>query len=1138
MSLYSLHKTLAPAYPVKVPPINAVLFFDEGTRLASGGDDGVVRIWDVRSGDCQQELTDSLNRSGQITCLSLMKDSTGQAQFAKQGHLTPVFRLDEVVEAQAVDPIKAQFAVSSFKGQIKMYRVENRNSNIPRSLLFLGDSNEHLAIHNLKPGPVLYLDRASGLPVSHCLDHCGDLGGGVGSVALSPNRRMKAIHNILADRFDLYGSGAPNPIGLRVSSSSGRLKGAAFGEEGQMLVCGGDDGFIHIFDGVQAVEQETLTLSSDCSTVYAVATCTTQEYHLIAAGGSASPATIYIWRKSTQFKQAKDRGDAIEREAIAARVREKAKKLAKADAKAKLAREEKAVREAEVEELTRRVHLSKTEVGGTAFVIIIGLVFCVQGIVQPGSPANIDWCPHFPTASCYMTANVTKPLQSDMEKEHEKKLADEVQQSPLPWRLHATYNIPHCTCQTCVKYLAHLSQTWDGRSGEQSDDEDSSSERSDPSDDVDQWQPPDEDAPEDENEGGTHMRNIYVLQSANGRLQTNHLFQTDPAIFGRAQEGIANLMTQIFEIEKEDEEVQAEVHSLEQQLHGAQALIQELEEKVSRLDSTSRHKRTAREGAGGTPVHLITGVDQLHLDVRPTEAMDTDTGIGVGTETAQSSLSDVRRKLADLYTEFKGKKVPAPNESPEYLARWIQAHKSPLTGVPACAPDWAVNLRDARGRQVLMTLAPSGNGRRSKASRRQHRIGFLAILRLLLRPGAYASIIERISVPIADVPLSKVHFSELELEEPNEDKLARILAAKGLTVATADDCWQYCLKFAEEKLKSGGGGYDTSVLEDLITQARARVAEDEPPLFYPLNLWKCIYNHTTNKNSPLESIDMVLIHTNARIAGRKLPPTGRRHRKHPRGNALLLGLAEAVVCVAGSGRWLAQGSGCSRTASNWMSEWIDLEDSKTTYRAQEKSRLRASCALNSSRSTEICPTGSSPNPATVEAKSEGQGVPEDWIEEYCLENDFNERRAERGTGSSLGWKALVGRNQRNRLSDIVWQTKGGRLDCRARPDSVRSTRSGPIRSSQNPGSEVANSRSQRRRRTTYRTRSKSVRAPTRVGAPTLSQDELIAGQEHRKWSEGAYRRDKIKSEHRKWSGGDLPGKNKSKARVPLAWRTS
>ncbi|KAJ7033291.1 WD40-repeat-containing domain protein [Mycena alexandri] len=378
---YSLHHTLTPSRAAKAGPVNILLFFEDGNLLASGGDDQILRIWN-------------------ITCLNLMRDSSSQAldlfigtgrgvvsvypwnqqtrEFVRQtGRLTSVFELDEAVEAQDVDPIRCKFAIASIQGRIKLYDVEDRTSLVPlwtfqadsappRSILFLGDSNEQLAVHNLKPGPILYLNAINGglVPQSH------ELRGGVGSVAISPDRRMKAIHNISTDKFELYGPGSSNPVGLKVSSSSGKIKGAAFGEGGNTLVCGGDDGFIHVFDVVKGVEHEAFALSSDCSTVYALTTCTTKEYHLIAGGGSARPAAINILKKPTEYKEAIDRSAAIERQAAAARDRQRITEEANAAKEAQQAREAKASHEAEAADLARRCDVDDDE-NTTMFVVLV-----------------------------------------------------------------------------------------------------------------------------------------------------------------------------------------------------------------------------------------------------------------------------------------------------------------------------------------------------------------------------------------------------------------------------------------------------------------------------------------------------------------------------------------------------------------------------------------------------------------------------------------------------------------------------------------------------------------------------------------------------------------------------------------------
>ncbi|KAJ7247671.1 hypothetical protein B0H12DRAFT_1069835 [Mycena haematopus] len=222
------------------------------------------------------------------------------------------------------------------------------------------------------------------MPLQQAHEPRGDFRGGIGFVALSPDRRMKAIHNLGADKFDLYRHGSPSPLSLKVVSSSGKIKGAAFGEGGQMLVCGGDDGFMHIFDlkPVGAVERESLTLSSDCSTVYALTTCTTKEYHLIAGGGSAMPAAIYIYKKPTELKQARDRSDAVEREMKAAEALQTAKDEAKAAEKVKAAQDAKARHEAEAVELNHYLKYGESEIGAFFLVFLCLIFWWAQGYLE------------------------------------------------------------------------------------------------------------------------------------------------------------------------------------------------------------------------------------------------------------------------------------------------------------------------------------------------------------------------------------------------------------------------------------------------------------------------------------------------------------------------------------------------------------------------------------------------------------------------------------------------------------------------------------------------------------------------------------------------------------------------------------
>jgi hypothetical protein len=75
-----------------------------------------------------------------------------------------------------------------------------------------------------------------------------------GSVAFTSDRRSKVVHNLIDDKFDLYPSNSLTATTLAVSANSGRVKGAAFAESGNVLVCGADDGLLHIFDLVAGIE--------------------------------------------------------------------------------------------------------------------------------------------------------------------------------------------------------------------------------------------------------------------------------------------------------------------------------------------------------------------------------------------------------------------------------------------------------------------------------------------------------------------------------------------------------------------------------------------------------------------------------------------------------------------------------------------------------------------------------------------------------------------------------------------------------------------------------------------------------------------------------------------------------------------
>ncbi|KAJ7791405.1 WD40-repeat-containing domain protein [Mycena olivaceomarginata] len=407
MAEYSKSQVLVPKR-TKSGAVNALLFFAGGTMLAS--DDQFLRIWDVRSGECHQQLQDP--SWGQITNLSLLDDAAtpslfvGTARgvisifswntraqgFEKRTCATyHIFTIDNSVESQAVDSLNSRFLAGSTEGQIKMYSIRDRKTlehlwtarvaSIPRGVFFLGDTNDELVIYTIKGGPVLSIDPTTGDPRPSSLT----LPSGTGFVALSPNRRTKAIHNALQDHFEIYTTNSSSPAHLTVAKSSGNIKGAAFAEDGNTLVCGGDDGFIHIFDVITGLESQGLG-HDDCSTVYALTTCTTEHYHLLASGGSELPAKIYIWAKPTERKLHEDHQALVARKVEAARVEKVAADKAAAAAAAKIIEEKERAQKEKIAHL--KANFGCLLLLFASFVVLVGFII---SRTDPGLPQTLLW---------------------------------------------------------------------------------------------------------------------------------------------------------------------------------------------------------------------------------------------------------------------------------------------------------------------------------------------------------------------------------------------------------------------------------------------------------------------------------------------------------------------------------------------------------------------------------------------------------------------------------------------------------------------------------------------------------------------------------------------------------------------------
>ncbi|KAJ7197618.1 WD40-repeat-containing domain protein [Mycena pura] len=339
---YTLKMTLVPKQRAKAGALNCLLFFDKGAMLASGGDDQYLRTWDVRSGNCHQEITDP--RWGQVTNLTLLDDSSSQPpaifvgtgrgfvsvylwtrthqQFNKQaGTTTAVFPLDHPVESQALDPAESRFVAASGNGELRMYTVRDRkvlllvwqhkiDSDIPRSVMF---DREQLVVHTIRSGQILHFDPNTGAQVGG-----RQLNGAIGNVAMSPDRRVKVVQNMSKGAFEIYDpSNSSDPVSLTIEGkTSNKIKGIVFSEDSSTLAC------------------------------------STSDYHFIASGQSERPAVIYLWDRPTERKLTEERQLKLTEELEEAKAKKEAedrKAAAKEAEKRKTASDEQ---NAEIEKLT------------------------------------------------------------------------------------------------------------------------------------------------------------------------------------------------------------------------------------------------------------------------------------------------------------------------------------------------------------------------------------------------------------------------------------------------------------------------------------------------------------------------------------------------------------------------------------------------------------------------------------------------------------------------------------------------------------------------------------------------------------------------------------------------------------------
>lgn len=117
-------------------------------------------------------------------------------------------------------------------------------------------------------------------------------------MAFSPNERFKAVHDLNTDAYNLYdNTNSDLPVVcLSPAGNSRKPKGSAFGEDGSIVVCGGDEGLLYVYDVVQGDEIQRLEhpgMSVDL--LVPTSTDRLRREHCVRVGGTV------VWFLPTSF---------------------------------------------------------------------------------------------------------------------------------------------------------------------------------------------------------------------------------------------------------------------------------------------------------------------------------------------------------------------------------------------------------------------------------------------------------------------------------------------------------------------------------------------------------------------------------------------------------------------------------------------------------------------------------------------------------------------------------------------------------------------------------------------------------------------------------------------------------------------
>ncbi|KAJ7682193.1 hypothetical protein DFH06DRAFT_1314415 [Mycena polygramma] len=407
----------------------------------------------------------------------------------------------------------------------------------------------------------------------------------------------------------------------------------------------------------------------------------------------------------------------------------------------------------------------------------------------------------------------------------------------IDWTIDADTNVPYCQYEgpaCCPPYLIHLAASRAGFSTEVAylayldrslpkdsnrppqvilDDDD------DPDGSADSIAHARAESPAEQLGGGSsnapeeicnpdlaeHQAKVMDLQSARGRLVMNRFLHEDPAAKIMLQGVVAALETTVQSEKTKRHQKKELLIELRKRYQDKEAQIQQLNQTIAEIEEGRSRKYPG-------PVELahseICQDQPMPLAAEhPTHPLLVAAGRSASSHSVSwpidHPLCDLSVLTADellkLRRSLKSAKAPGYDAPVDLFARWLQVQKQGrIKGVPACGPDWIVDLRDVRGRNTIMPRVPPGPPMtRTTEERDHHRLCLFAVLRVLVIPGKYANIMRRSGISVACEVHFRCIFEKSYARPPTDEDVVRLLASQGLSVELADDSYQFCMNILQ-----------------------------------------------------------------------------------------------------------------------------------------------------------------------------------------------------------------------------------------------------------------------------------------------------------------------------------------------------